>query len=466
VAVSAVAAQLAGTALAQQASSSTSVADAARHSLAMELVDRGTPFSIQDIDYMVLVIRSNNEPLRLLQQFEDERADKQIGATSSASGTTTLISKGTVPKILGVAVENGAVSETQSGTTATFRANLGGAIRAAASKGFFELTPDDDPALNVLNRLSFSVSFDTSRGNILDANTLTADKQQLSQWTGRLQIVNRRDVQGKAAMVKWRERVFPISIATAVRTIATTKDTGLDNWIAGTASAINAVLAAGGRTHDQRVADVEAELRRREALFPTDAQLTPEMAAAFNGYSTAAVSLIQRRHDLLNELAKGALVSLEYTNDRPVLAPTTSNVRLVVEAGGSVDVTANVSVTLFNTIPFGANRALQDVEAGGQLDLKLGSATTTGAFTLSFAGKYEHQFENSFSDAGIMIPNTTGTIAIGQVKLTIPIKGTGIRIPVSLTVANRTELIKENVVRGNVGLTYDLDSVFARFKPE
>jgi hypothetical protein len=32
-------------------------------------------------------------------------------------------------------------------------------------------------------------------------------------------------------------------------------------------------------------------------------------------------------------------------------------------------------------------------------------------------------------------------------------------------VANRTELIKESVVRGNIGLTYDLDSVFARFKP-
>jgi hypothetical protein len=414
---------------------------------------------------MLFVIRQDNEPLRLLQQFEDERADKQVGATSSASGTTTLVSKGTVPKVIGVAVENGAVTQSQSGTTVTFRSNVGGAIRAAADKGFFDLRPDNDPALNLLSRLSFSASFDTSRGIGSESNTFTGETQQLSQWTGRLEIVNRRDVQGKEAMAKWQTRVFPINIATAVRTIATTQDAALTTWIADTAAAIRTAASASGRTSDQLVADVEAELKRREALFPTDAQLTPEMAAAFRGYSTAAATLVQRRHDLLNELAAGALVSVEYTNDRPPKGPTTSNIRVVAEAGGTVDITGNVSVTLFDIIPAGASGAVRDIQASGQIDFKLGSATTTGAFTLSFAGKYQNQLENSFNDAGIMILNTTGTTAIGQAKLTIPIRGTGLRIPVSITVANRTELVKENVIRGNIGVTYDLDSVFARFKP-
>jgi len=216
-AAAAVAAPLVGTAMGQQTASSTTVADRARHDLAMELVNRGatSPFSLQDIDYMLFVIRQDNEPLRLLQQFEDERADKQVGATSSASGTTTLVSKGTVPKIIGVAVENGAVTQSQSGTTVTFRSNVGGAIRAAADKGFFDLRPDNDPALNLLSRLSFSASFDTSRGIGSESNTFTGETQQLSQWTGRLEIVNRRDVQGKEAMAKWQARVFPIIIATA-----------------------------------------------------------------------------------------------------------------------------------------------------------------------------------------------------------------------------------------------------------
>jgi hypothetical protein len=84
---------------------------------------------------------------------------------------------------------------------------------------------------------------------------------------------------------------------------------------------------------------------------------------------------------------------------------------------------------------------------------------------LSFAGKDLHQFENSFDDSGLVVPGTIGTTAIGQAKLTIPVKGSGVKLPVSLTFANRTELIKEKEIRGNVGITYDLDMLFAKFKP-
>ena len=50
-------------------------------------------------------------------------------------------------------------------------------------------------------------------------------------------------------------------------------------------------------------------------------------------------------------------------------------------------------------------------------------------------------------------------------KLTIPVKGSGVRMPLSVTFANRTDLIKEKEIRGNVGITYDLDMLFAKFKP-
>jgi hypothetical protein len=42
----------------------------------------------------------------------------------------------------------------------------------------------------------------------------------------------------------------------------------------------------------------------------------------------------------------------------------------------------------------------------------------------------------------------------------IPLQG-GVKVPLSLTVANRTEFIKENEVRANVGVTFDLDALFA-----
>jgi len=38
----------------------------------------------------------------------------------------------------------------------------------------------------------------------------------------------------------------------------------------------------------------------------------------------------------------------------------------------------------------------------------------------------------------------------------------GTKIPLSISFANRTELINEHEVRGNIGVTYDLDALFAR----
>ena len=108
---------------------------------------------------------------------------------------------------------------------------------------------------------------------------------------------------------------------------------------------------------------------------------------------------------------------------------------------------------------------MRDVEFSGELDVTFGSADTVGAFVLSAAGKFVRQLENSFTDEGLVMPNTKGTIAVAQIKLLVPVKGSGVRIPLSVTFANRTELIRERVVRANVGVTYDLDSIFARFRP-
>src|SRR5262249_40405344 len=57
----------------------------------------------------------------LVPIFESARTDKSVGASNTASGTTNLVSKGSIPSLLGFAVENGALSRTVSGTTVTFQ---------------------------------------------------------------------------------------------------------------------------------------------------------------------------------------------------------------------------------------------------------------------------------------------------------------------------------------------------------
>jgi len=421
-----------------------------------------------DIDYVALVARRPGMLLRLLQLYQEERTDKQVGATSSASGTTTLASKGTVPRVLGLAVENGAATRTVSGTTVPFRTDVGGALRALAGKGFFQLGESDDRSLSLLSRFSLSASFDTSRG--VGANTLTADEQQLSQWTARLQLINQRDPQGPRALAQWRDRLLTQQRAIPASAMqlfnAFRDDPAVIAWVAGTATAVSAArTGAAGKSEAQQTSDIEAALRSREPSFPTTDQLQPQTARALDDYERTTSAFVKERHDMLRDLASGALVSVEYTNDRPTRAPRTSNVRLVGEVGGTVDLTGNASLTFFDQNPVGVTSSVRDVQFTGEMDVKLGSAETVGAFVFSAAGKYVRQFENSFSDDGIMIPNTKGTIAVGQFKLTVPVKSSGVKVPLSVTFANRTELIKERVVRANVGVTYDLDTIFARFRP-
>jgi hypothetical protein len=377
------------------------------------------PSFVKDIDYIALVAREEGLLLRALQVYAEERSDKQVGSTSSASGTTTLVSKGTVPQILGFALENGAVTRSVSGTTVTFRTNVGGALRALAGQPFFQLTPGEDPSLTLLSRLSFSASFDRSRGN--DTTTLTADRQQLSQWTGRLQVINQRDPQGSTALGRWRTRLAPLQTTVSRATLrlsqALERDSAVQDWLAATTGAVTiAKTTPANKPAAQQVTDIEAALRAREARFPTVGTLLPETRLALDEYERSTAAFVKERHDVLSTLASGLLVSLEYTNDRPVRAPLTSNVRLVGEVGGTVDLTGNVSVTFFDQKPVGVSSSVRDMQFSGQLDVKFGSADSVGAFVFSAAAKFLYQFENSFNDTGIMVPNTKGPTAIRAIQ--------------------------------------------------
>ena len=70
-------------------------------------------------------------------------------------------------------------------------------------------------------------------------------------------------------------------------------------------------------------------------------------------------------------------------------------------------------------------------------------------------------FGITFNGADI---KTRGHIGVFQAKLEFPTANNSMRIPLSLTVSNRTELIKESEVRGQIGVSFNLDSLFASVK--
>jgi len=99
--------------------------------------------------------------------IEENRLDKQIGASAAGAGSTSLVSLGSVPALIGVAVESGALYQSVSGSVVTFRMNPAGLARALAKTSYLLSRPPGNAAIleRGLSRLSVSASFDFEQGS-------------------------------------------------------------------------------------------------------------------------------------------------------------------------------------------------------------------------------------------------------------------------------------------------------------
>jgi hypothetical protein len=424
--------------------------------------------------HLAVILMSQKLRADFLVDAEEARVDKQVGSTSSNSGSTSLVTKGGTPAILGFAVENGALEREISGTTLTFRGNPVGLVEAFANKGFISGFEDDSPATRLLRKSSFAFSFDTSRGS--DPGIFTANKQQLSAVSGRFEFINKRDPRNREYKTDW-ENFLATRAAPFLKVLVDSKDVlietilgvggapdvfkwrdqALEKWYEDTLGELNA--AAPG--------NVETVMRERLTKLPID-ELSSETVDALKNFARQFGVYLEGRKRVLDKVAKGTIATLEFTNKREVNAPDTTNFTGIFETafGENADFTLNGSLTMFNQKPNGLNVGrIRDFQFAAQLDLPFGKPNEAGQFVLSASGKYERLMGNFSTATGLFLPNTDGDLAFGQIKLSIPIKGLGMKLPLSLTFANRTELIKEKTVRANFGFTFDLDTIFAKFKP-
>jgi len=427
-------------------------------------------------DLLVILIAKRSTPTFLLEA-EEARVDKQVGSTPASSGSTSLVVKGGAPAILGFATENGALTQSTSGTTVTFRGNPLGIFHALHNDGLVSsfIEDENDLMTRLLRKTSFAFSFDTDRGP--QPGVFTASKQQLSSVSARFEFINKR--RPSLYTKEWNDflqkqaQQFTDTINNSVSVlIANTestvnplewRDPVLQTWYAETQT----LLAAA--TTDQ----VESVLRSQIDKLPVT-ELSPQTVTQLNGIENSIGVYLQGRDSVLDKIAKGTLVTLDFTNKREANAPDTSNFTFIAEKGpgGRTDFTFNGSLTFFNKKPTllpGSTAKpvgrIREFSFSGQFDIPFGSVREAGQFVLWGSGKYQRLMEDSFTQAGTMVPNTKGDIAVGQFGLRIPIKGLGIKFPISVSFANRTELIKEKTVRANFGFTFDLDTIFAKFKP-
>jgi len=431
----------------------------------------------------LLKTTGNDSFVSFINEAQEQRVDQQVGAGSGSSGTTSLVTKGGVPYIWGLAVENGAATQSQSDTTVTFRVNPAGAINAFAKKGFITgyRQDDNDPFLKFLRKTSLGFTFDTSRGS--QPGVFTGDKQQLSAFSARFEFVNDRnplllkyekdwDRFNATAGVELSKQIWQTTQAVMSFEVEPGgdqmfKDPALQSWLIETNRRIAAVSTALDRT--QRTTAIASVIEEQANLLPVKL-VSAETVQALTDFGTQFIAFRNKRKELFDKIAKGKIFTLEYTNTRGVNAPDLSNFNFIAATGmgARIDLTANGSFTFFNKVPAATALVprpgrIRDFQFAGQvmIPFKIGD----GQFDFWFSGRYERLVENASTVAGTIVPGTKGDIAVGQFGLNIPIKSLGIKFPVSVTFANRTELIKEKEVRGHIGFTFNWDTLFSKLKP-
>lgn len=430
----------------------------------------------------------------LRRELEAARVDKELGGGASGSGGTSLVDKGGIPKVLSFAVENGALTRERSGTTITFRGNPAGLVKALNASAAqpqsvlaeMAMTP---PISGSLTRLAFGFSLDASRGSQNQEAVFFGNEQQLSAVSAKYEILNRRDPANTHYQRRVRGLFASNQDSDSVRAANTRLMTFEQDFVRflqaaytfGTWQREAAAALSGGPT----MATIDAELERlADVVLALEHPDTIRMALA--EYGTTYSNLLRSRDAMLRLAGKGAVLSVEYVHDRPLNEAKLSTFKMIYEVGvnnGKVDLTANASVTLSHSSDLMPDNggSLRDWVLAGQMDVPLGSIFGGRSLVFSAAGRFQRLLAPSATmlEASNMTMDATSasaipgevampvicthmgrTLAVAQAKLTIPVKDSGVKIPISVTVANHPRLIQERIVRGQIGMTLNLDSFF------
>ena len=431
--------------------------------------------------------------------IDQAQVDKQVGANGGTGGSTSLISHGLAPSLLGFAFETGGIERDIAGTVVTVRANPATLIQALAKKYGPGLEPPSDTFLNALNRMNFAASFDTNRSatsGATAANPFRADYQQLTDFSVRVALWNGRD---PYRLKNWLE-FNRLSKGPLVQTLARLTNKILEPFDEddlifqpGLKVAISSLLdGKDDKARESALTQYNELLRGAVTRFNASGLLS---AKSLKDFSEASSALADERRDLADKIAHQALFNFEYTLTRPPLVtavpasdgmvktslfrplavaaslptpalnanPDLSAARLVgTWRVGTSDLSWNAAATFFNSLRPGMSGNFRDFNTGVSASTPLGTLPNIGKVTATVAGRfmYLHQkplgVDLLFNSTNVNQPGNIGWL---QAKLTFPGPAKAIKIPISFTYSNRTELIKEKEMRFNIGFTFDLDAV-------
>ena len=475
------------------------------------------------------------------------QTNTQTGAPASSDGSTSAVQKVGIPQLLGIAVEDGAITNSVSGTTMTL-STTPYAFAYAFTKDKDQDTQERYEKEFLLTHLGISATFNiASTSNPLQSAT----RKDVSQWQGKVTF---RDTSARSSTVtqlysceKWKNGkcvekggleaaadaelaiITSSKLTSEVRKLVpSTQQAYNEAWAGTLKTPVSTAVTAGNAVTDQQIEDVATTLLKAldgNAQYQT---ALAEVAGDLAEDSGDLSDLIQRfqvdngkyidaREKFeadVADLPKGWNADLSFGQNYPTSTTTASSgsstastaafayassssttsttpatpatpAYLIAEfdvtcqpkkdssqqkvpcfpLGKSGTFTGNFSGSLYtnpnpalNETTFrGVTGALQ-----GQWELaanlfKKKAANDNSKMTFSVASNYQRLQENK--DQKGKRPD----IVLGNLKLEIPISS-GVSLPLSFSVANATAQIKETYVKGNFGLSFDLDKLSSLLK--
>src|SRR5262249_28063295 len=341
--------------------------------------------------------------------------------------------------------------------------------------------------------------------------TFTANRHQISAWSGRFVIWNKRDTNSDDFQKKWASTLQATTPAAAGQGSSGAQGPNADEVKAAGAELLksfqafvdsilavdsvkldenmklvqkkytDALLRAVDRTRQAPVAELDARFDEWADEF---VKLVPENPKIVDNAvdllrSTSAYQLAE--DGLITALADRPVLSFEYNNNRPVGQDPTSTFRLVFDKGlGNLwSFTGNGAFTIYDTRPQVMNaQRLRAAQLGLQIQRDIGKVFSVPA---AVSTSYYFQFQNGpailnvtpgtplpgITFTGLSMNATqvfakTGNLHIGQLRLVLTPGKSSVRVPLAVSYSNRTELIPKPAWRAQVGVSYDFDSLLSR----
>jgi hypothetical protein len=366
--------------------------------------------------------------------------ETHVEAPSSLPGSTALVEKAGHPDIVSLALGlAGAGGKGAAGDTATSMTVSAFAIRSSVS-GENPMNPRVYGRLRNWRRLSFTVGRsgagdDIADGRVFGVKALLIDQRDVSDAS------NRQRLDDVAAALRPLGDVSGKAYGTALR------------FVAG---------ELGGAKEPRDVASFGQDQLGLLKYEETLARLSEEQLAALDTLLMEHALAIETARteiaDVIRRIRGAPQLAVTYQAvTRPQGAEDEHHFGVLFDVAMATRLRASVNGAYVRT----DSQFVEDanvVRVGGELQFDLQQVATLQK-VIERRGR--DPLTVSVAGLGEWYPDDRPDISRLQVKLTVPLPGplAGLKIPISLTFANRTELIDESEMRGNVGFTLDFSKL-------